>query len=59
VPSPNEGDPHACPDRELSGRQSDPAVHDPVTLNEVNHFAAWQEPDLFTTEIRAAFRSLR
>jgi len=24
-----------------------------------NHFAAWQEPDLFTTEVRAAFRSLR
>jgi pimeloyl-ACP methyl ester carboxylesterase len=24
-----------------------------------NHFAAWQEPDLFTTEVRAGFRSLR
>jgi len=24
-----------------------------------NHFAAWQEPGLFTTEVRAAFRSLR
>jgi pimeloyl-ACP methyl ester carboxylesterase len=24
-----------------------------------NHFAAWQEPDLFTTEVQAAFRSLR
>jgi hypothetical protein len=23
------------------------------------HFAAWQEPNLFTTEVRAAFRSLR
>jgi hypothetical protein len=23
------------------------------------HFAAWQEPDLFTTEVQAAFRSLR
>ena len=23
------------------------------------HFAAWEEPQLFTTEIRAAFRSLR
>jgi pimeloyl-ACP methyl ester carboxylesterase len=23
------------------------------------HFAAWEQPDLFTTEIRAAFRSLR
>jgi pimeloyl-ACP methyl ester carboxylesterase len=31
-------------------------------FNEVdrgNHFAAWQEPTLFTTELRAAFRSLR
>jgi hypothetical protein len=24
-----------------------------------NHFAAWQESDLFTSEVRAAFRSLR
>ena len=24
-----------------------------------NHFAAWQEPTLFTAEVRAAFRSLR
>ena len=23
------------------------------------HFAAWEEPELFTAEIRAAFRSLR
>ena len=33
-----------------------------IYFNEVdrgNHFAAWQEPDLFTTEIRAAFRTLR
>jgi pimeloyl-ACP methyl ester carboxylesterase len=33
-----------------------------IYFNEVdngNHFAAWQEPDLFTTEVRAAFRSLR
>jgi pimeloyl-ACP methyl ester carboxylesterase len=31
-------------------------------FNEVDrggHFAAWQEPDLFTTEVRAAFRTLR
>ena len=28
-------------------------------LDRGNHSAAWQEPDLFTTEIRAAFRSLR
>ena len=24
-----------------------------------DHFAAWQEPDLFATEVRAGFRSLR
>jgi len=28
-------------------------------VDEGNHFAAWQEPELFTTELRAAFRSLR
>jgi pimeloyl-ACP methyl ester carboxylesterase len=28
-------------------------------VEEGNHFAAWQTPDLFTTEVRAAFRSLR
>ncbi len=31
-------------------------------FNEVdqgNHFAAWQEPRLFSAELRAAFRSLR
>jgi pimeloyl-ACP methyl ester carboxylesterase len=31
-------------------------------FNEVEkggHFAAWEEPELFTTEVRAAFRSLR
>jgi pimeloyl-ACP methyl ester carboxylesterase len=33
-----------------------------IYFNEVdqgNHFAAWQEPELFATELRAAFRSLR
>jgi hypothetical protein len=28
-------------------------------VDEGNHFAAWQEPELFTTELRSAFRSLR
>jgi pimeloyl-ACP methyl ester carboxylesterase len=28
-------------------------------VGEGNHFAAWQEPELFTNELRAAFRSLR
>jgi hypothetical protein len=38
------------------------AYHDLIYFNEVdtgNHVAAWQEPDLFTTEVRTAFRSLR
>ena len=33
-----------------------------IYFNEVDkggHFAAWEEPELFTTEIRAAFKSLR
>jgi pimeloyl-ACP methyl ester carboxylesterase len=33
-----------------------------VYFNEVDkggHFAAWEEPDLFATELRAAFRTLR
>jgi hypothetical protein len=28
-------------------------------VEEGNHFAAWQEPELFTAEVRAAFRTLR
>jgi pimeloyl-ACP methyl ester carboxylesterase len=28
-------------------------------VDEGNHFAAWQEPDIFVSEVRAAFRSLR
>jgi pimeloyl-ACP methyl ester carboxylesterase len=38
------------------------AYPDLVYFHEVdkgNHFAAWQEPELFTSEVRAAFRSLR
>jgi pimeloyl-ACP methyl ester carboxylesterase len=33
-----------------------------IYFNEVdrgNHFAAWQEPELFTSDVRAAFKSLR
>jgi hypothetical protein len=33
-----------------------------IYFNEVDrgcHFAAWQEPTLFSSELRAAFRSLR
>jgi len=38
------------------------ACPDLLCFNEAgrgNHFAAWQEPTLFTTEVRAAFRPLR
>ena len=28
-------------------------------VDEGNHFAAWEQPDLFTSEVRAGFRSLR
>jgi pimeloyl-ACP methyl ester carboxylesterase len=28
-------------------------------LNQGGHFAAWEQPELFTNEVRAAFRSLR
>jgi pimeloyl-ACP methyl ester carboxylesterase len=33
-----------------------------IYFNEVDkggHFAAWEEPELFSAEVRAAFRSLR
>ena len=38
------------------------AYPDLIYFNEVpegDHFAAWQEPEVFTSELRAAFRSLR
>lgn len=38
------------------------AYHNLMYYNEVdkgNHFAAWQEPELFATEVRAGFQSLR
>lgn len=38
------------------------AYHNLIYWNEVDrggHFAAWEEPELFAVEIRAAFRSLR
>jgi pimeloyl-ACP methyl ester carboxylesterase len=38
------------------------SYHNLIYFNEVDkggHFAAWEEPELFSREIRAAFRSLR
>jgi pimeloyl-ACP methyl ester carboxylesterase len=38
------------------------AYHNLIYFNEVDkggHFAAWEEPELFAAELRAAFRSMR
>jgi pimeloyl-ACP methyl ester carboxylesterase len=38
------------------------AYHTLIYFNEVDkggHFAAWEQPELFAAEMRAAFRSLR
>ncbi|MGO1075196.1 hypothetical protein [Inquilinus sp. CA228] len=38
------------------------AYHKLIHFNQVDkggHFAAWEEPELFSTELRAAFRTLR
>jgi pimeloyl-ACP methyl ester carboxylesterase len=38
------------------------AYHNLIYYNEAErggHFAAWEEPELFSQEMRAAFRSLR
>ena len=38
------------------------AYHNLIYFNKVDrggHFAAWEEPELFASELRAAFRSLR
>jgi len=39
-----------------------PTNHKLIYFNEVDkggHFATWEQPELFATELRAAFRSLR
>ena len=44
------------------GAGTEQAYPNLIYFNEVdqgNHFAAWQEPELFTTEVRTAFRSRR
>jgi pimeloyl-ACP methyl ester carboxylesterase len=38
------------------------SYHNLIYFNEVNnggHFAAWEQPELFSREVQAAFRSLR
>ena len=59
---PGRGD--RLPERALPGPRSwtEDAYPNLIYFNEVgegNHFAAWQEPEIFTNELRAAFRSLR
>jgi len=41
------------------GRRELPDVIYFNTVDKGGHFAAWEEPELFTHEVRAAFRSLR
>ena len=36
-----------------------PGFPQPAQLDRGGHFAAWEQPDLFTAEMRAPFRSLR
>jgi hypothetical protein len=31
----------------------------PITISSTGHFAAWEQPQLFSDEVRAGFRSLR
>src|SRR5262249_26897481 len=55
---------HQVPRRDLPGPRSWVEKSYPTLtyFNEVgkgSHFAAWEEPELFATEIRAAFKSLR
>ncbi len=55
---------HHVPRRDLAdaaqlGRGELPERHLLQRGRQGGHFAAWEEPELFTTEIRAAFRSLR
>jgi pimeloyl-ACP methyl ester carboxylesterase len=59
----------ACGDHGVSGEiyraprsWAERAYHQLIYFNEVDrggHFAAWEEPELFAAELRAAFRSLR
>jgi pimeloyl-ACP methyl ester carboxylesterase len=55
---------HGIPGRDLPAPRSWATRVYPnlVYFNEVDrggHFAAWEEPDLFAEEMRAAFKSLR
>jgi pimeloyl-ACP methyl ester carboxylesterase len=47
---------------QTTGAGAERAYPNLIHFNEVDkggHFAAWEEPELFSTEVRAAFRSLR
>jgi hypothetical protein len=50
------------PEKETVADETHQAYPKLIYFNEVDegdHFAAWQEPELFTHELRAAFRPLR
>ena len=40
-------------------REKSVKVWDPFQLPKGGHFAAWEQPKLFSEEVRAGFRSLR
>jgi hypothetical protein len=42
----------------VEAMQACPNLIDFNEVDEGNHFAAWGQPDLFTPEVRAGFRSL-
>ena len=43
----------------VEAMQAYPNLIDFNEVDEGNYFAAWGQPDLFTSEVRAGFRSLR
>ena len=45
--------------RAAGSRRSYPGLAYFNAVDSGGHFAAWEEPELFSTEVRAAFRSLR
>jgi pimeloyl-ACP methyl ester carboxylesterase len=53
---------HTTGGRDGCASDSDDGYRNLIYFNEVDkggHFAAWEQPDLFAAELRAAFKSLR
>jgi hypothetical protein len=55
--SPSRRSPRAAPRSWVETVYTDLAYFNEVDRD--GHFAAWEEPELFATEIRAAFKALR